>query len=470
MAAHASADVTVQIVLEQLSASVVLPCGTPISPAGALLNALGEADTFPQEMDSAIVDASGEVTMEVAIGGGEYLELSELLKQLDDNPTLSIIANEEGVVDVILTIKKAAPMKVKLQVASHSGESLGEVDLWEDASGGDLLEVLCGLFCSDEVMTAAIVEQPSRKEGAWIAIEEPFGFESLLSKAKKSGAAKLVFVRPLQPVASVSQLRVRLPPGGTFKPVATFTTQGGETSGKPGGGGGPTLPSAGQSNVGGTDKKQARKEKKANATVDEDAAKAKKAACLQGDRAKRLMLGADGMLCITFLGGGKYKCNICDDVSRLQPTAVPPALRSLGEGCSGLGTHLISAKGAFGHGHGHIALHAKSHGKELSEHEIASIIADGSSKSYNGKRAEGSGRESFKKIARIAKLSASGVVQPPTPLAPNTPQQPVAQAVAPATTAATATESPGVAAPSGATELGTPVPFGAQMADAINGI
>eukprot|EP00966_Prymnesium_polylepis_P239008 5527578-Prymnesium_polylepis.2 len=118
-----------------------------------------------------------------------------------------------------------------------------------------------------------------------------------------------------------------------------------------------------------------------------------------------------GASCINLLGGGKYLCTICDDPSLLPPAAPPPTPRALGESCSGLATHLISAKGLFGHGNGHTPLHAQTHGRELSAAEIESIRLDGTSKSYTSKRGEGSARASVSRLAKLAKLQVAGALQ-----------------------------------------------------------
>ena len=126
------AAVTVNVHMEQLHGAVALAASTELSPADAFLNALGEADGFPAEIADAILDSDGEVILQVGVGGGTYLELTQLLEQLDANPVLSTIATD-GKVEVAIVAKAATT--VKLQVALRNGEVLGEVDLLPDATG-----------------------------------------------------------------------------------------------------------------------------------------------------------------------------------------------------------------------------------------------------------------------------------------------------------------------------------------------
>jgi hypothetical protein len=281
------AAVTVNVHMEQLHGAVALAASTELSPADVFLNALGEADGFPAEIADAILDSDGEVILQVGVGGGTYLELTQLLEQLDANPVLSTIATD-GKVEVAIVAKAATT--VKLQVALHNGEVLGEVDLLPDATGTDLLQELCNSFCADSDMQTAIVEQPGRKEGKWLPIPEPFvGYASLLEKATTCTESLLIFVRPTSPPTSIAQLRVRLPCGGAFKPVPNAAQQipAAPNTNPPATATG--MPAAPPAAPQAATKNQRAKLKQANATAQQDASKVATARCLQGEREKRFM-------------------------------------------------------------------------------------------------------------------------------------------------------------------------------------
>ena len=418
--------VTINVCMGELNGAVVLAASTEISPAETFLNALGEADDFPEAIADAIVDADGKVILLVNVGGDTMLELSEALEQADDgSKVLSDIA-QDGQVNVKIEAAHAAVLK--LPVVSDDGTALGEVELPPDVAGTALLAALCARFTADDDMTSAKVEMPGKKAGKWLPVPEPFGEQALLERARVTAAGLLTFVRPAPP-ASIEQLRVQLPPAGALK-LAGGGTQQAAAQALGGGMQAPLpTPAAAAAAAPAVSKREKEKQRIAAATSDKDAGKVAGAKCLQPEREQKLMACADGKSCITLLGGGKYKCNICDDTSLLPPAAQPREPRTLGEGCSGLQAHLISV--------GHIMLHAKSQGGgELSAAEIKAIRADGASKSYTDKRGAGSSRDTVAKLTKIAKLGKSGTLQvQPLPAQPPT----------------------------------TPIQFGMTMAAAING-
>lgn len=408
--------VTINVCMGELNGAVVLAASTEISPAETFLNALGEADDFPEVIADAIADADGLVVLLVNVGGDTFLELSEALEQSDDgSKVLSDIARD-GQVNV--KIEAACAAMLKLPVASDDGTAVGEVELAPDAAGTAVLAALCARFAADDDMTSAKVEMPGKKAGKWLPVPKPFGEQALLERARVTAAGLLTFVRPAPPT-SIEQLRVRLPPAGALKPAGSGTQQAADQ--ELGGGTQAPLPPAAAAAAAAApavSKREKEKQRIAAATIDKDTGKVAGAKCLQPEREQKLMACADGKPCITLLGGGKYKCDLCDDTSQLPPAAEPREPRTLGEGCSGLQAHLISV--------GHISLHAKSQGGgELSAAEIKAIRADGASKSYTDKRGAGSSRDTVAKLTKIAKLGASGTlqVQPPQAKRPTTPIQ-----------------------------------------------
>ena len=421
--------VTINVRMGELNGAVVLAATTEISPAEAFLNALGEADDFPEAIEDAIVDADGKITLLVNVGGDSFLELSEALEQADDGTKLLSDIARDGQVHV--KIEAVCAAMLKLPVTSNDGTAVGEVELAPDAAGTAVLAALCAHFTADDDMTSANVEMPGKKAGKWLPVPEPFGEQALLERARVTAAGLLAFVRPAPP-ASIEQLRVRLPPAGALKPAGSGTQQAAAQA--LGDGTQAPLPppaAAAAARAPAVSRREKEKQRITAATSDKDAEKVAGAKCLQPEREQKLMACADGKPCFTLLGGGKYKCDLCDDISLLPPAAQPREPRTLGEGCSGLQAHLISV--------GHIKLHTRSQGGgELSAAEIRAIRADGASKSYTDKRGAGSSRDTVAKLAKIAKLGASGTVQV---------QPPQAQAQAPT----------------------TPIQFGMTMAAAING-
>eukprot|EP00966_Prymnesium_polylepis_P239007 5527578-Prymnesium_polylepis.1 len=188
------------------------------------------AGSFPDAIADAIGDANGNVVLCVAVGGGAYLELSELVGQLEKDCAALADVAIDGQVDLKMVAKPATPQTVKLQVASCDGAAVGEVELSADASGTDLLAALRKGFCADDDMAKAVVEQPAKREGKWLPISEAFGCAPLLAKAKSSLASVLVFLKPASPPTSIAQLRVRLPGGGALlpSPADVSTTTNGD--------------------------------------------------------------------------------------------------------------------------------------------------------------------------------------------------------------------------------------------------
>ena len=400
-----SLKVSVRVHMGELEGSLELDADTLLDPTESFLEILGGDNDFPDAISEEIADCNGEVALYVDVGLGDTcLELSELLDQLPDTPTpkLSDVARDNW---VKIFFHKLASVSVSIAVVSHTGEGVAEVELAPDATGTNLLEKLRELFTGE--MQEATVEIPAKKEGKWLPISDPYVPWELLGKVSSAVQGILVFLRPSTP-SSIDQLRVRLPVGSTVKSHTDSVRPSRTDAHNTAAASAPHQPA--------TNRHQRAKEKKALATVGEDSERASKARCLQGEREKHLLAGTDGNSVISMLGGGKFKCGLCD-------TTTDPS-RALGEGCSGLAAHIISLKGSFGRGDGHIMKHAEHMGRAISQEEAHTIRGQGDCKSYSGKRGEGSARNVERRIGKLARLSSSsglsssGIASPFIPPSP----------------------------------------------------